>query len=140
MKLVRSAKAVIINSQGKVLLLRRSGTHPRLAFDADLPGGDIEKGETFETGLVREIKEETGLDVDESALHLLHAVTWDNIPGVSINRLLYAVRLEKAAPEVAISWEHSEYNWVKITELAGLEKPYQEGVDYANKHNLWGEL
>jgi 8-oxo-dGTP diphosphatase len=54
------AYAVIIQD-GKVLLSPQ--------WDGwDFPGGGIEKGETFEQALVREVKEETGLDARPGAL------------------------------------------------------------------------
>ncbi len=52
------AGGCIFNDQGKVLLQRR-GDSGRWGF----PGGAIEPGETPETAAIREIKEETGLDV-----------------------------------------------------------------------------
>lgn len=140
MKLVRSAKVVIIDSSGEALLLIRSNSHPSDALSPDIPGGTIENGETIEAGLIREIKEETGLIIEETALKLIYSFTFDNIPGISINRLLYGLRLEEKSPIIDISWEHDQYSWVAISELVGLEKPYQKGVDYANEHSLWSEI
>jgi len=56
--LVPAASAVVINNEGKILLHRRS--------DNDLwalPGGAMEIGESISETVVREVKEETGLDV-----------------------------------------------------------------------------
>lgn len=137
MKLIRSAKIVILDANGRALLLRRSSTHPTDALMPDIPGGTTEDGETIEEGLVREVQEETGLRLAISELTLLHSLTFDTIPGISINRLLYVAKLARPAPEITISWEHSEYSWVPVADLAGLERPYQKGIDYATKHNLW---
>ena len=49
-------KAVVVRD-GKVLVLTKPDG------EADLPGGRIEQGESFEQGLHREIHEETGLKV-----------------------------------------------------------------------------
>ena len=53
--------AVIIEA-GKVVLVRRR--YEPLAGRWSLPGGTLELGETLEAGVAREMREETGLDVE----------------------------------------------------------------------------
>jgi mutator protein MutT len=53
--------AVIARSDGRVLLVRRG--RPPLAGSWSLPGGRLEAGETLEQGVIREVREETGLRV-----------------------------------------------------------------------------
>jgi ADP-ribose pyrophosphatase YjhB (NUDIX family) len=58
-KIIPAASAVVTNHEGKILLQRRS--------DNDLwalPGGAMEVGETIGETAIREVKEETGLDVE----------------------------------------------------------------------------
>ncbi len=57
----RTATAIIEFPQDKILLIKR-GTTPFRGYWA-LPGGRLELGETVEQTIVREAKEETGLDV-----------------------------------------------------------------------------
>jgi 8-oxo-dGTP diphosphatase len=52
----------VIEQDGKVVLVRRK--FEPLAGQWSLPGGRLELGETLEAGLAREMKEETGLDVE----------------------------------------------------------------------------
>ena len=55
--------AFILNSKGELLVVRR-GKEP--AKDTlDLPGGFVDNYESGEQGVIREIKEETGLDIKE---------------------------------------------------------------------------
>ena len=54
--------AVIVTEDGRVVLVKRQ--HEPLAGQWSLPGGALEVGESLETGVAREIREETGLDVD----------------------------------------------------------------------------
>jgi len=57
--IIPAASAIIKNSEGKILLQRRS--------DNDmwaLPGGTMEIGESISGTVKREVKEETGLDVE----------------------------------------------------------------------------
>jgi ADP-ribose pyrophosphatase YjhB (NUDIX family) len=51
---------VIVNSEGKILIGKRKGAH---AQKYSIPGGHLHVGETFEAGAIREIKEETNLDI-----------------------------------------------------------------------------
>ena len=57
----RTATAIIPFSSDKVLLIKRR-TLPFKGYWA-LPGGRVDPGETVEQTIVREVKEETGLDV-----------------------------------------------------------------------------
>jgi len=45
---------------GQVLIDKREGFH---APYFSIPGGYLEHGESFETAAIREVKEETGLDI-----------------------------------------------------------------------------
>jgi 8-oxo-dGTP diphosphatase len=58
----RTATAIIEFSQNKLLLIKRD-TVPFKGYWA-LPGGRAEPGEIAEQTIVREVKEETGLDVE----------------------------------------------------------------------------
>jgi len=58
----KTATAIIVYPNNKILLIKRS-TPPFIGYWA-LPGGRAELGETAEHTAVREVKEETGLDVE----------------------------------------------------------------------------
>ena len=55
--------AFIINEKGELLVCRR-GKEPAKGT-LDLPGGFVDFNETGEEGVIREIKEETGLEIQE---------------------------------------------------------------------------
>jgi len=57
----RTATAIVIYPPDKILLIKRS-TPPYVGYWA-LPGGRAEREEPVEQTVVREVKEETGLDV-----------------------------------------------------------------------------
>ena len=64
------ATAIIVNDKGQILLQSRA--------DNDrwgLPGGCQELGERFEDTVIREVKEETNLDVSEENLELIAIVS-----------------------------------------------------------------
>ena len=60
--LVLSSAACIRDEQGRILLLRRSDGM------WSMPGGMLEPGESLEQAVVREVREETGLEVEPTAL------------------------------------------------------------------------
>ncbi|MBH0229109.1 NUDIX hydrolase [Halobacillus yeomjeoni] len=53
-----SAGAVVLNDQDEVLLIKG----PRRGWE--FPGGIVELGETIHDGIIREVKEETGIDIE----------------------------------------------------------------------------
>jgi 8-oxo-dGTP pyrophosphatase MutT (NUDIX family) len=60
---VPSANVVVVNDDGTILLIRRTD-NGNLA----LPGGGMDLGESMPQAAVREVKEETGLDVEITGL------------------------------------------------------------------------
>lgn len=54
--------AVIWNAQGEVLLIQR-GRSPREG-EWSIPGGKVETGERLQNALRREVREETGLEIE----------------------------------------------------------------------------
>ena len=64
------AAAIIVNEDGEILLQSRTDNNRW-----GLPGGCQEVGETFEEVVIREVKEETNLDVTEDNLELIAMVS-----------------------------------------------------------------
>jgi 8-oxo-dGTP diphosphatase len=61
-RIVVGAGAVIWNAGGEVLLIRRA--NPPRQHEWSLPGGKVEFGEPLRLALLREIREETGLEIE----------------------------------------------------------------------------
>ena len=57
------SKAVIVKQDGALLLLRSAGQ--KFPHKWDLPGGHIHVGEDPKGGLIREVREETGITLIE---------------------------------------------------------------------------
>ncbi|WP_404276762.1 NUDIX hydrolase [Exiguobacterium undae] len=53
-----SAGAVVLDEHGKILLIKG----PQRGWE--FPGGIIELGETIEGGIIREVREESGIDIE----------------------------------------------------------------------------
>lgn len=65
-------KAILYREDGRLLALRRSKTAPIRPLEWDLPGGELELGEDANEGILREIKEETALPVEDlQPLHII---------------------------------------------------------------------
>ena len=107
--------AVVVD-QGRVLLVRR-GREP-LKGQWSLPGGMLELGESLEAGVIREIREETGLTVEPLQLvELLDRIHRDGerirFHYIIADYLCRVVRGElKAASDAdSVRWvERSEWN------------------------------
>ena len=61
------AAVALVDRDGRVLLARRPEDKP-MAGLWEFPGGKLDKGETPEACLIRELKEELGIDVTASCL------------------------------------------------------------------------
>jgi ADP-ribose pyrophosphatase YjhB (NUDIX family) len=62
-RLVPSASAIVVNNGGEILLHRRSDNELW-----SIPGGEMEIGESIAQTAAREVKEETGLDVEARSI------------------------------------------------------------------------
>lgn len=67
MRLLLVVAVALIDADGRVLISQRPAGKS-LAGLWEFPGGKIEDGERPETALIRELKEELGIDVAESCL------------------------------------------------------------------------
>ncbi|WP_241536009.1 NUDIX hydrolase [Indiicoccus explosivorum] len=57
-KHIVSAAAVVLNGQGELLLIKG----PRRGWE--MPGGQVEEGESLKEAAIRETKEESGIDIE----------------------------------------------------------------------------
>lgn len=106
----RTAKAIIFNNSGKVLILKT-----RSKGEWDLPGGNLKDGETIEECLFREVMEETRLTVKKS--FLLGASKFEG----KLRHLFTAITKGKIRP--TLSKEHVEYKWVHAHRIPQNTKP-----------------
>ncbi|MFB6175314.1 MAG: NUDIX hydrolase [Candidatus Nanohalobium sp.] len=122
----------VIRNKGKFLVMKRSEETSSSGLWT-FPGGRIEESdapdsissgnadgkieeETVEEAALREIKEETGLEPEvlrtgESYMNTGELGEWKIFP----------VLMESSSREVDMNHEHSEFRWIELGELEGLE-------------------
>lgn len=141
METVLVAKALIVDAEGNCLVLRRSETHPDSALKPDLPGGKIDEEETPTTAVCREILEETGLKISHDKVHLLFSTT-DASRGRNMIRFLFVTKIAETKPEVTISWEHAEFQWMPLGEVLGHieHAEYKKGIAHILENHLLEDI
>ena len=138
MRTVVVAKVLVINEKRELLLLRRSKTDTRRPGQWDFPGGNVEDGEDAWTAVVREAKEEAGIDITHPSL--FHAHTEYYAPDGSITWMAFAVRVQ-GRPAVTLSFEHDDHTWVNLDDSLQhiTYERQQRQVKYLLEHNLLDE-
>lgn len=106
-------RATIYNTTtNKVLLLQRNDGNNAW----EIPGGKRENNEDIVDALKREIKEETGLTINEYKLVYVSPI-FENHPFLKpFLNIGYLCFVENS--DVVISNEHLDYKWVCVEELA----------------------
>ena len=104
----RVAVIAYVVREDKFLLLKRN-TQPRIWAP---PGGRLKRNEPPEEGLKREIREETGLEIEIVAPVNTWFGDWNGQPLLSID---YLVRI--VGGQFRLSAEHSEAVWVSLADL-----------------------
>ncbi|HEX9808941.1 MAG TPA: 8-oxo-dGTP diphosphatase MutT [Alphaproteobacteria bacterium] len=112
------AAVVLIDGDGRVLIARRPEGKP-MAGLWEFPGGKLGEGETPEAALVRELREELGIEVCETCLSPL---TFASHAYGDFHLLmpLYQCRVWKGVPTPR---EGQEIRWVHPERLAALPMP-----------------
>ena len=111
-----SQKAVIVNKEGKILTIRRSKTSPFRSLYWDLPGGILEPGEDKKEAILREIKEETGLDVKN--IVAIDEGTWQESEYLWTTTCYMG---RSKTNNIALSYEHDDFKWVTPEEIQKLQ-------------------
>lgn len=119
MKLVLVSAAALVDPDGRILLARR----PEGAFLGGLwefPGGKVEDGESPEAALVRELREELGIDTWRSCLAPL-AFASHEYEDFHLLMPLFVCRTWNGNPTCGRA--HSELKWVRPRDLRSYPMP-----------------
>jgi 8-oxo-dGTP diphosphatase len=114
------AVSAAIFRDGKVLIVRRARLPAHGLYT--LPGGGVELGETLEEAVIREVREETGLEVEPMALAgYRQAITRDAAGAVERHFVILPFAARWIAGEVSLNEELDEAHWLEPAELSGLQ-------------------
>ncbi len=112
--------AVVLDAEQRVLLVRR-GQEPLLG-EWSLPGGALELGEPLEDGIRREVREETGLDVEPVEIvavfdHIAHSE--EDATRVRFHYVLVDYRCRHVGGTLAGATDVTDARWAHWNELTG---------------------
>ncbi len=109
-----SCAGIIYNDKKEVLLIN----NPKRGWE--FPGGRLEPGETLYEGLIREIKEETGVLVDVDYLANINSVinTFKGYSGIEIpTQIIFDFVCHYKSGNLTVSEESKEVKWVSKKEV-----------------------
>ncbi len=112
---IRVSAAVILDDEGRVLVVRKKGTTRFMQ-----PGGKPEPGEGPAQTLVRELHEELGVLLDEGDLEPLGTFISEaaNEPGHRVVADAFAASLDPGS--VTVQAELAELRWITREDVPGL--------------------
>jgi len=109
-------KTVIVDEQGRTLVIRRSKANKNFPSKWEWPGGKVDPGEDFAVAAIREAREETGLDVELTAVA---GVAEFEMPRVHVAMLCMEARIIRGT--LTLSDEHDASQWVLLSKLAEMD-------------------
>jgi len=110
----------IVERDGHILLLRRSATRDHGAGEWEPVSGRVEPGESPRVAAIREVKEETGLDVDV----LAPVDTFRFLRGAArVERLGIAFHCRLTGGTLALSAEHDDARFTPRGEILSTDLP-----------------
>ena len=108
----------LINNENKILLSKRPEKKHLSGF-WEFPGGKVEEGETPEKALIREVKEELNIDINNKCIAPLSFSEF-NYNNFQLLLLLYICRRWDGVP---MSMENNKLEWVKPNMLRDYKMP-----------------
>jgi|SRR3989344_4319307 len=119
MKQTESVGGVVVNNEGKILVVSQHGR------SWSLPKGHIERGEDYLTAAKREIYEESGIKelvfIKELGSYQRHPMLIDNSDDLSEMKTIYMFLFKAEDGELQpIDKENPEARWIDKEDIAGL--------------------
>jgi 8-oxo-dGTP diphosphatase len=129
---VVAVKGLILNN-GKALIIRRGENVKFGEGTWECVGGKINYGEDLETALIREAKEEVGLDI--TVEKILYATSY---PSPERHLIILTYLCRSSETNVILSEEHLDYHWSTKDQLRQLLP--ENIVNDFEKNNVLSEV
>src|SRR5271157_3284973 len=114
------AVSAAIFRDGRVLIVRRA--RPPAHGLYTLPGGGVELGETLEQAVIREVREETGLEIEPVELAGYRQMIARDADGrIERHFVILPFAARWIGGEISLNEELAEANWLLPSELSGLK-------------------
>lgn len=125
------ALKAIIMFNGRALIIQRSAADDVGANTWEFAGGKLDFGEDLETALVREIREESGLEVQVNKL--IYATTFNTHEHRQLVILAYLCSATNDT--VNLSDEHQDYLWANKKQILELLPEFL--INDLDKYKVW---
>lgn len=111
----QAVRVVILNSDGKILILKRNSSDIHYPGLWDVPGGGVDNKESLKVAAERELKEECNLEIEisKAPFNVFHHVE------KQID--IYGFDAGLISGEISLSKEHTEYKWISKDEWQNFE-------------------
>jgi 8-oxo-dGTP diphosphatase len=115
-KIQKIGVTAFIVKENKLLIVRRSKNEFFLPEYYEMPGGKVEFGESLEDALLREVKEETGLEIKVVKPYATFSYLSDDGGRHTVD-VQFIVEAVNEPDNVKISSAHDEFKWIKKEEI-----------------------
>ncbi|MGM5484956.1 MAG: NUDIX hydrolase [Nanobdellota archaeon] len=101
---------MLIECKEEILILKRN-PDKKQGSKWGLPAGKVGEGESDKEAVIREVKEETGFDVDPKDVSPVNDLTW-HFPEIIVEFPTFRISLEQKFEVKLNPDEHEDYEWI----------------------------
>lgn len=135
---------ILVSEDDKILILRRANYMKIFKGHWGFAGGSIDKKDKdSKSAIIREVKEETGIELTFSEQQKMKAIDkqgHENSNGDIVADTEYWLIQLETTPEIKISREHSKYEWVGPEEIKSRNRNFMPDVFHYIQKYFNGDL